>query len=117
MGEIGAGAFAEYVCAHEKYFALKPANLSFEAAAAAPVVGFTALQGLRDAGKIQAGQKVLINGTSGGIGTFTVQLAKAYGAEVTGVCSTRNLEMVRSIGADHVVGLHTGRVHHKRAAI
>lgn len=103
FGEIGAGAFAEYVCAHEKNFALKPANISFEVAAAAPVVGFTALQGMRDAGRIQAGQKVLINGASGGIGTFAVQLAKAYGAEVTGVCSTRNLEMVRSIGADHVV--------------
>jgi NADPH:quinone reductase-like Zn-dependent oxidoreductase len=97
------GAFAEYACVHEKYLALKPANLSFAEAASTPVVGFTALQGLRDAGQIQAGQKVLINGASGGIGTFAVQLAKAYGTEVTGVCSTRNLEMVRSIGADHVV--------------
>lgn len=103
FGEIGAGAFAEYVCAHEKYFALKPVNISFEAAAAAPVAGFTALQGLRDAGQIQAGRKVLVNGASGGVGTFAVQLANAYGTEVTGVCSTRNLEMVRSIGADHVV--------------
>jgi NADPH:quinone reductase-like Zn-dependent oxidoreductase len=97
------GAFAEYACVHEKYLALKPANVSFAAAASTPVVGFTALQGLRDAGQIQAGQKVLINGASGGIGTFAVQLAKSYGTDVTGVCSTRNLEMVRSIGADHVV--------------
>jgi NADPH:quinone reductase-like Zn-dependent oxidoreductase len=91
------------VCAREKFFALKPANISFEAAAAAPVVGFTALQGLRDTGHIQAGQKVLVNGAAGGVGTFAVQIAKSYGAEVTGVCSTRNLDMVRSIGADHVV--------------
>jgi NADPH:quinone reductase-like Zn-dependent oxidoreductase len=97
------GAFAEYACVHQKYLALKPANLSFAEAASTPVVGFTALQGLRDAGQIQAGQKVLINGASGGIGTFAVQLAKAYGAAVTGVCSSRNLELVRSIGADHVV--------------
>jgi NADPH:quinone reductase-like Zn-dependent oxidoreductase len=103
FGEIGGGAFAEYACVHQKYLAPKPANVSFAEASATPVVGFTALQGLRDAGQIQAGQKVLINGASGGIGTFAVQLAKAYGTEVTGVCSTRNLEMVRSIGADHVV--------------
>lgn len=103
IGSVGSGGFAEYVCAREKYFVLKPENVSFEAAAAAPVVGFTALQGLRDAGQIQAGQKVLVNGASGGVGTFAVQIAKSYGAEVTGVCSTRNLEMVRSIGADHVV--------------
>jgi len=103
FGSVGAGGFAEYVCAREKYFVLKPGNLSFEEAAAAPVVGFTALQGLRDTGQIQAGQKVLINGASGGVGTFAVQLAKSYGAEVTGVCSTRNLDMVRSIGADHVI--------------
>ncbi len=103
FGSVGAGGFAEYVCARERYFVLKPDNLSFEAAAAVPVVGFTALQGLRDTGQIQAGQKVLINGASGGVGTLAVQIAKYYGADVTGVCSTRNLEMVRSIGADHVV--------------
>jgi NADPH:quinone reductase-like Zn-dependent oxidoreductase len=103
FGEIGSGSFAEYACTHEKNLARKPANISFEAAAAAPVVGFTALQGLRDAGKIRAGQRVLVNGAAGGIGTFAVQLAKSYGTEVTGVCSTRNLEMVCSIGADHVV--------------
>ena len=103
FGEIGSGSFAEYACAHEKSLVLKPTNVSFEAAAAAPVVGLTALQGLRDTGKIQPGQKVLINGAAGGIGTFAVQLAKSYGTEVTGVCSTRNLDMVRSIGAEHVV--------------
>ena len=103
FGAVGAGGFAEYVCTREKNLALKPANISFEAAAAAPVVGFTALQGLRDAGHIQAGQKVLVNGASGGVGHFAVQIAKSYGTEVTGVCSTRNLDMVRSIGADHVI--------------
>ncbi|MGI0015486.1 MAG: NAD(P)-dependent alcohol dehydrogenase [Nitrososphaera sp.] len=99
----GLGGFAEYVCARENALALKPANLSFEAAAAAPVVAVTALQGLRDKGQIQPGQKVLINGASGGVGTSAVQIAKSFGAEVTGVCSTRNLNMVRSIGADHVI--------------
>jgi NADPH:quinone reductase-like Zn-dependent oxidoreductase len=103
FGAVGAGSFAEYVCTREKNLALKPVNVSFEAAAAAPVVGYTALQGLRDHGKIRAGQKVLVNGAAGGIGTFAVQLAKSYGTEVTGVCSTRNLDMVCSIGADHVV--------------
>jgi NADPH:quinone reductase-like Zn-dependent oxidoreductase len=103
VGSIGSGGFAEYVSARERYFALKPANISFEAAASAPVVGFTALQGLRDTGRIRAGQKVLINGAAGGIGTFAVQIAKYYGTEVTGVCSTRNLDMVCSIGADHVI--------------
>ena len=97
------GGFAEYACAREDRLALKPTNISFEEAAAAPVVAFTALQGLRDKGKIQHGQKVLVNGASGGVGTFAVQIAKSFGTEVTGVCSTRNLDMVRSIGADHVI--------------
>jgi NADPH:quinone reductase-like Zn-dependent oxidoreductase len=103
FGSVGSGGFAEYVCAREKSFVVKPASLSFEAAAAAPVVGFTALQGLRDSGQIQAGQKILVNGAAGGVGTFAVQIAKAFGTEVTGVCSTRNLDLVRSIGADHVI--------------
>ena len=97
-------SFAEYVCVHEDAaLALKPAKMTFEQASAVPLAAFTALQGLRDVGQIQAGQKVLINGASGGVGTFAVQIAKSYGAEVTGVCSTRNLDMVRSIGADHVI--------------
>jgi NADPH:quinone reductase-like Zn-dependent oxidoreductase len=100
---VCSGAFAEYAIAGRLKLAHKPAHVSFAAAAASPVVGFTALQGLRDKGQIQAGQKVLINGASGGVGTFAVQLAKSYGTEVTGVCSTRNLELVRSIGADHVI--------------
>ncbi len=97
------GAFAEYASFPEKSLALKPANLTFEEASAIGVSAFAALQGLRDHGNLQAGQKVLITGASGGVGTFAVQIAKSLGAEVTGVCSTRNLEMVRSIGADHVV--------------
>lgn len=103
FGAIGAGGFAEYACTREKNLALKPDNISFEAAAATPVVGYTAIQGFRHAGGIWAGQKVLVNGAAGGIGTFAVQYAKSCGAEVTGVCSTRNLDLVRSIGADHVV--------------
>ncbi|HEX3052066.1 MAG TPA: NAD(P)-dependent alcohol dehydrogenase [Aggregatilineaceae bacterium] len=103
FGEVSNGAFADYVCATPDQIVLKPANVSFEQAAAAPMVGFTAIQGLRDTGRIQSGQKVLINGASGGIGTFAVQYAKSVGAQVTGVCSTRNLDLVRSIGADHVV--------------
>ena len=97
------GAFAEYVCKLEKTLALKPANLTFEQAAAIPVAACTALQGLRDKGQIQPGQKVLINGAAGGVGTFAVQIAKSFGADVTGVCSTRNVDMVRSIGADQVI--------------
>ncbi len=100
---IAGGAYGEYVRASENRIALKPANLSFEQAAAVPVAAITALQGLRDQGGIKAGQKVLINGASGGVGTFAVQIAKALGAQVTGVCSTRNLDLVRSLGADHVI--------------
>jgi NADPH:quinone reductase-like Zn-dependent oxidoreductase len=97
------GAFAEYVCSRESSVVLKPANISFAQAAAVPVAAITALQGLRDAGGIQSGQKVLIQGASGGVGTFAVQLAKVYGAEVTAVCSPKNLDMARSIGADYVI--------------
>jgi NADPH:quinone reductase-like Zn-dependent oxidoreductase len=97
------GAFAEYACAAESQLALKPANVTFEQAAAVPIAAFTALQGLRDKGQVGPGEKVLINGAAGGVGTFAVQIAKAFGAEVTGVCSTRNVELVRSLGADHVI--------------
>jgi NADPH:quinone reductase-like Zn-dependent oxidoreductase len=98
------GAVAEYVVVREsRGVTLKPANVTFEQAASLPVAAVTALQGLRDKGEIKAGQKVLINGASGGVGTFAVQIAKHYGAEVTGVCSTRNVELVRSLGADHVI--------------
>ena len=97
------GAFAEYVCAPENLLEPKPAELSFEQAAAVPLAGNTALMGLRDLGGVQPGQRVLVNGASGGVGIFAVQIAKAFGAEVTGVCSTRNLELVRSTGADHVI--------------
>jgi len=97
------GSFAEYVCAHEDALALKPAKMTFEQAAAIPLAAFTALQGLRDKGQIKLGQKVLVNGASGGVGTAAVQIAKSFGTEITGVCSTRNVEMVRSIGADQVI--------------
>src|SRR5713101_5049126 len=98
------GAFAEYVCVFaDRAVALKPANLTFEQAASVPIAAITALQGLRDKGKIQPGQKVLINGASGGVGTFAVQIAKSFGADVTGVCSTRNVDMVRSLGAHQVI--------------
>ena len=98
------GAFAQYVTVREdRAIAAKPGNVTFEQAAAVPIAALTALQALRDKGHVKAGQKVLINGASGGVGTFAVQIAKAYGAEVTGVCSTRNLELVRSLGADHVI--------------
>ncbi|MEV6653227.1 NAD(P)-dependent alcohol dehydrogenase [Streptomyces sp. NPDC051219] len=97
------GAFAEYVCASDDVLERKPANLTFEQAAAVPLAGNTALMGLRDLGRVEPGQKVLVNGASGGVGTFAVQIAKAFGAEVTGVCSTRNMDLVRSMGADHVI--------------
>jgi NADPH:quinone reductase-like Zn-dependent oxidoreductase len=97
------GSFAEYVCAPESTLAKKPDSVTFEQAASAPVPAFTALQGLRDKGHLQPGHKVLINGAAGGVGTFAVQVAKSFGAEVTGVCSTRNVDMVRSLGADHVI--------------
>lgn len=99
----GSGGFAEYVCAREKSLELKPANASFEEAAAVTMAALTALQGLRDKGQIEPGKKVLIHGASGGVGTFAVQIAKSFGAEVTAVCSSRNVEIARSIGADHVI--------------
>lgn len=100
---FGQGSFAEYCAAKENKLASKPANVSFEQAAAVPVSAVTALQGLRDAGHVQAGQKVLITGASGGVGSYAVQLAKAFGADVTGVCSFAKMDFVRSLGADHVV--------------
>jgi NADPH:quinone reductase-like Zn-dependent oxidoreductase len=103
FGAKSLGAFAEYVCVAEDRLARKPANVSFEAAAAVPVAAITALQGLRDKGRIQGGHKVLVDGASGGVGTFAVQIAKWFGAEVTAVCSTSKLDTARSIGADHVI--------------
>ena len=99
----GLGTFAERVCVSADLVAVKPANLSFDHAAAVPLAALTALQGLRDHGSVKPGQSVLIIGASGGVGTFAVQIAKCFGAEVTGVCSTRNVDLVRSIGADHVI--------------
>jgi NADPH:quinone reductase-like Zn-dependent oxidoreductase len=104
FGTCNYGGFAEFACVPKTdWLALKPANVSFEEAAAVPIAAITALQGIRDKGQIQSGQKVLINGASGGVGTFAVQIAKSFGAEVTGVCSTRKLDLVRSIGADQVI--------------
>ncbi|WP_370222425.1 NAD(P)-dependent alcohol dehydrogenase [Cytobacillus sp.] len=103
LSGCGWGGFAEYVSVPEKALALKPANISFEEAAAVPMAGVTALQALRDKGNIQAGQKVLIYGASGGVGTFAVQIAKSFGAEVTGLCSTRNLDILNTLGADHAI--------------
>lgn len=99
----GAGAYAEYARSQPRYLAAKPENVSFEEAAAVPTAGITALQGLRDHGRVASGHRVLVNGASGGVGTFAVQIAKSFRAEVTGVCSTRNVDMVRSLGADHVI--------------
>jgi NADPH:quinone reductase-like Zn-dependent oxidoreductase len=101
--ESGLGAYAEYACARENGLVLKPSNVTFEQAAAIPLAAVTALQALRDGGKIKSGQKVLINGASGGVGIFAVQIAKWFGADVTAVCSTRNLDMVRALGADKVI--------------
>jgi NADPH:quinone reductase-like Zn-dependent oxidoreductase len=103
FAHVQEGGFAEYAAVPEESLGLKPANLTFEQAAAVPLAGLTALQGLRDQGRVRPGQKVLIIGAAGGVGTFAVQLAKHFGADVTGVCSTRNLDLVRSIGADHVI--------------
>jgi NADPH:quinone reductase-like Zn-dependent oxidoreductase len=103
VAETPRGSLADLAIVPERLFAREPAGLGFEQAAAIPVAGVTALQGLRDVGRVRPGQKVLVNGASGGVGTFAVQLAKALGAEVTGVCSTRNLDLVRSLGADHVI--------------
>lgn len=100
---VSKGAFAEYACAPEDKLIRKPEGVSFEQAAAVPIAGLTAFQGLRDKGHLQSGQKVLINGAAGGIGTFAVQIAKSFGASVTGVCSTKNVELVRSLGADRVI--------------
>lgn len=103
IGDTGMGAFAEYACGSESALVHKPANATFEQAASMPIAALTALQGLRDQGQIQAGQKVLISGAAGGVGSFALQIAKSYGCEVTGVCRTDKVEMVRSMGADHVI--------------
>ncbi len=103
LSEFGFGAFAEYVCVSEKAIALKPTGISYEEAASIPSAAVTALQGLRDKGNVQAGQRVLINGASGGVGSFSLQLAKAFGAEVTAVCSSGKIDMVRALGADHCI--------------
>ncbi len=103
FGGKGVGGFAEYVCAGEDRLALKPANISFEEAAAVPVAALTALQGLRDKGRIRPGSRVLVDGASGGVGTFAIQIAKSFGAEVTAVCSTSKMDTARSIGADHII--------------
>jgi NADPH:quinone reductase-like Zn-dependent oxidoreductase len=103
FAHVQEGGFAEYAAVPEQALGLKPANLTFEQAAAVPLAGLTALQGLRDQGRVRPGQRVLIIGAAGGVGTFAVQLAKHFGADVTGVCSTRNLDLVRSVGADHVI--------------
>jgi NADPH:quinone reductase-like Zn-dependent oxidoreductase len=103
LSGCGDGAFAEYVCVPEKILVAKPSGMTFEEAASTPIAALTALHGLRDVGQIQAGQKVLINGASGGVGTFAVQIAKSFGAEVTAVCNAEKLDVVRSIGADYVI--------------
>jgi NADPH:quinone reductase-like Zn-dependent oxidoreductase len=113
ISDSGWGAFAEYVCVSQKALVLKPANMTYDEAAAIPFASVTALQGLRDNGKIESGQQVLINGASGGVGTFAVQLAKSFGTEVTAVCSSRNLDMALSIGADHVIDYNKEDFTHK----
>ncbi|OCA83380.1 alcohol dehydrogenase [Bacillus sp. FJAT-27225] len=113
LSGCGWGGYAEYVAVPESALALKPANISYEEAAAIPMAAATALQSLRDKGKVQAGKRVLINGASGGVGTFAVQIAKAMGAEVTAVCSTRNAEIARSIGADYVIDYKKENFAHK----
>lgn len=110
FGEIGAGAYAQFAKAAERHLAPKPEKVSFEAAAVVGVAGLTALQGMRDVLGVRPGQKILINGASGGVGTFAIQIAKVLGAEVTAVCSTRNVEQARHLGADHVVDYQRGDI-------